>query len=87
MTISQTMQAIKGLQEKENSQLTALQNMANASELSIVIHEKIYQDKRVKTKKYFAQIKGKGTISPVLDYSNLNHFLLGMLNAKKILAF
>lgn len=69
-----------------NTELTALQNMADASELSIVIHEKISNDKRVKVKKYFAHIEGKGTISPVLDYTNLNYFLLGMYNAKKILA-
>lgn len=70
--------------ETSELELNSLQNMADASGLSIVIHEKIIHDKRNKVKKYFANIEGKGTISPVLDYSNLNHFLLGISQAKEL---
>jgi hypothetical protein len=56
------------------TEIQSLQNAAN--NLGIVIHQKQYEDKRQKIKKYFAQI-GVATVSPVLDYENMNHFLLG----------
>jgi hypothetical protein len=62
------------------TELEALQNAANLSGLTI--HEKPFEDKRKTAKKYFAQ-RGTNTVSPVLDYENLNHFLLGWNNALK----
>lgn len=56
------------------TEIQSLQNSAN--NLGIVIHEKQYEDKRQKIKMYFATINGT-TTSPVLDYENMNHFLLG----------
>jgi hypothetical protein len=67
-----------------NTELISLQTMADNLEIGMTIHEKWYQDKRKKVKMYFATIQGHGTISPVLDYSNLTHFLLGMHKAKKL---
>jgi hypothetical protein len=62
------------------TEIQSLQNAAN--DLGIVIHQKQYQDKRQKIKKYFAQI-GVATVSPVLDYENMNRFLLGWRNCLK----
>ena len=62
------------------TEIESLQNAAN--DLGIVIHQKQYEDKRQKIKKYFAVI-GKISISPVLDYGNMNHFLLGWRNCLK----
>ena len=67
-----------------NHELTALQNAADSVQLSgLQVHEKIFEDKR-KSNKYFLQY-GNNTISPVLDYSNLTHFILGIIRAKEIL--
>lgn len=68
------------------NELTSLQNMADTCGLSIVIHKKYNFDKRVKTKKYFAHIEGKGAISPALDYNSLNCFLLGIIKGKDLLS-
>lgn len=62
------------------TEIESLQNAAN--DLGIVIHQKQYEDKRQKIKKYFAQM-GVKTVSPVLDYENMNHFLLGWRNCLK----
>ena len=59
--------------------LDALQNMANVG-CQITIHQNAYDDKRKKKPMFFACI-GKGCISPVLDYPNLTHFLLGFRRA------
>ena len=65
-------------------EIQALQNAADSVQLSgLQVHEKIFEDKR-KSKKYFLQY-GKNTLSPVLDYSNLTHFILGIKRAKEIL--
>lgn len=60
------------------TEFQSLQNAAN--DLNLIIHEKLQDDKRKKVKMYFAQ-NGNKTVSPVLDYDNLNHFLLGWRNA------
>jgi len=62
------------------TEIQSLQNAAN--NLGIVIHQKQYEDKRQKIKMYFAQI-GVATVSPILDYENMNHFLLGWRNCLK----
>ena len=63
------------------NELQALQNMAEG--MNITVHEKHTQDKRKTVKTYFANI-GQETISPVLDYKTLNHFLLGFRKAINI---
>ena len=62
------------------TEIEALQNAGNVS--GLIIHEWIHDDKRKTIKKYFAQ-KGGTTVSPTLDYEQLNHFLLGWNNAVK----
>jgi hypothetical protein len=60
-----------------NTEIQALQNAAN--DLNLTIYEKPTQDKRKTVKMYFAN-RGNETVSPNLDYENLNHFLLGWRN-------
>lgn len=62
------------------TEINALQNAAN--EINLVIVEKYEQDKRKSVKKYFANLGAK-TVSPILNYEQMNHFLLGWINAIK----
>jgi hypothetical protein len=68
------------------SEIEALQNAANATNLKgLVVHEYLHQDKRKSIKKYFVKLANNGTISPILDYEQMNHFLLGMISMNKII--
>ena len=59
-------------------QMEALQNALNSFGLkNVILHEKQYSDKRKKVSKFFLQ-QGAKTISTVLDYNEMNHFILGM---------
>ena len=65
-------------------QMEALQNALQYFGLkNINIHEKQYSDKRKKVSKFFLQ-QGAETISPVLDYNEMNHFILGMGTMQKL---
>ena len=68
------------------TELEALQNAVISTDFTgLSVHEKpFYEDKRKTVKKYFLQID-KVTISPVLDYENMNYFILGFSKANKIL--
>ncbi len=63
------------------TEIQALQNAANL--IGLTIYEKFNQDKRIKVKLYFAQLE-KQTISPALDYDNMNHFLLGFIKCSEL---
>ena len=70
---------------KKMNQLEALINHANSTELEgLKVHDNFSQDKRKTVKKFFLTLHGT-TISPVLNYDNMNHFILGFSKAKKIL--
>ena len=59
-------------------QMEALQNALNSFGFkNVILHEKQYSDKRKKVSKFFLQ-QGAKTISTVLDYNEMNHFILGM---------
>ena len=61
-----------------NTKLEALNNaLSYFGFKNIILHEKQYSDKRKKVSKFFLQ-QGEETISPVLDYNEMNHFILGM---------
>ena len=61
-----------------NTQLEALNNALQYLGLkNINLHEKQYNDKRKKVSKFFLQ-QGVKTISPVLNYKEMNCFILGM---------
>ena len=62
------------------TELKALQNAAN--DLNLTIREFYQQDKRKTINKFYA-CSGNVSISPVLDYDQLNHFLLGYRKAKQ----
>ena len=60
------------------AQLKALNNALNYFGFkNINLHEKQYNDKRKKVSKFFLQ-QGTKTISPVLNYNEMNCFILGM---------
>ena len=65
-------------------QREALENALNSFGLTnLTIYPKLSQDKRLKTPKFFLN-NGFQTISPVLDYENMNYFIMGMGAIKKI---
>ena len=67
-----------------STQLDALNNALNYFGFkNINLHEKQYSDKRKRVSKFFLQ-QGAKTISPVLNYNEMNHFILGM-GAVKVL--
>ena len=66
------------------TQLEALNNALNYFGLkNINLHEKQYNDKRKKVSKFFLQ-QGVKTISPVLNYKEMNCFILGMGAMQKL---
>ena len=65
------------------TELQSLQNHVKSINLEgLEIREWNQQDKRKSIKKYFAIMSGI-TISPTLDYEQMNHFLLGFGRAVK----
>ena len=69
---------------KTISQLEALNNALQYFGFkNVILHEKQYSDKRKKVSKFFLQ-QGSETISPVLDYNEMNHFILGMGTMQKL---
>ena len=75
--------AEKLFDQKIDGNITALQNAANSTGLNITVFEKFQEDKRRKVKKYFLAING-ASFSPVLNYTELNYFIFGMIQAIKI---
>jgi hypothetical protein len=59
----------------------ALQNFA--TNLGMEVRERHTKDARTKTKKYYLVQTDDLCVSPVLDYENLNHFMLGWHNCLK----
>ena len=67
-----------------NTKLEALNNGLSYFGLkNVILHEKQYSDKRKKVSKFFLQ-QGAKTISPELDYNEMNHFILGMGTMQKL---
>ena len=66
------------------TQLEALNNALQYFELkNIILHEKQCSDKRKNVSKFFLQ-QGAKTISPVLNYNEMNKFILGMSAMQKL---
>lgn len=59
----------------------ALQNAANG--IGLTVHEKHTQDKRKTVGRHFLTDQNGTTISPILDYEQMNHFILGWSKALK----
>ena len=69
---------------KAQQQREALENALNSFGLNnLTIYPKISVDKREKKPKFFLN-NGFKTISPILDYENMNYFIMGMGAIKKI---
>ena len=65
-------------------QREALENALNSFGLTnLTVYPKISEDKREKKPKFFLNY-GFQTISPVLDYGNMNSFIMGMGAYKRI---
>ena len=65
-------------------QLDALNNsLSYFGFKNINLHEKQYSDKRKKVSKFFLR-QGAKTISPVLNYNEMNNFILGMGTMQKL---
>lgn len=66
-------------------EIEALQNAVNSAKTEgLEIYEYIFNDKRKTTKHFYLTLNG-ATISPRLDYENMNHFILGFKTAKKFI--
>ena len=67
-----------------STQLEALNNSLSYFGLKkINLYEKQYSDKRKKVSKFFLQ-DGSKTISPALNYNEMNNFILGMATMQKL---
>lgn len=76
------------MNQKTISEFEALQNAVKYLQLSkfnLSLHVKEFEDKRKTTKLFFLQNDKTGeSISPVLDYENMNHFILGLSRGIKL---
>lgn len=63
------------------TELAALLNAADPLGLTVVEYQQ--HDNRKTVKKYYLSLHGV-SVSPVLDYEQLNYFLLGMHRGKEI---
>ena len=61
------------------TEIQALQNAAD--HVGLIVHAQYSEDRR-KKQRYFCTLKGT-SISPKLDYNDLNHFILGYIKAKQ----
>ena len=65
------------------TEIEALQNAANSCNIeALKVNTKYFEDKRKSIQKYFLTINGV-SISPILDYEQMNHFILGFSKAMK----
>jgi hypothetical protein len=67
--------------KRKMDEIQALQNFAD--KLNMKVRNQFVDDKRRTIKKYFLVRADGLCISPVLDYENLNHFMLGWNNCLK----
>ncbi len=63
---------------KTEEEITALNNLLGHFKLPFVIVNKYFNNKRIKTKFYLVMGADTKVSSPVLDYNQMNHFILGM---------
>jgi len=71
----------------KNNELQALQNAADTCNLKLTVCENVsYDDKRKTVKRYFLRHSNGPSISPSgLTYDQMNHYLLGILQFKRLL--
>lgn len=66
------------------TEISALENAVRSVGINgLAVHEKYQEDKRKTAKMYFLTYNGT-SISPVLDYENMNHFILGLSRGLKL---
>ena len=67
------------------NELQALKNAA--ANVNLFVFEAPQTDRRIKERKYFLTTAELKTVSPVLNYDRLNHFIFGFIEAYKLLNF
>jgi len=67
------------------NELQALKNAA--ANVNLFVFEAPQTDRRIKERKYFLTTAELKTVSPVLNYDRLNHFIFGFIEASKLLNF
>ena len=68
-----------------NTQLEALNNAVVSMNLEgLEVLQYIQHDNRKKIGKFFLRLNGT-SISPILNYNEMNHFILGMSTMQKII--
>ena len=66
------------------TQLEALNNAVVSMNLEgLEVRQYIQHDNRKKIGKFFLRLNGN-SISPILNYDNMNHFILGMMKMQKL---
>ena len=67
-----------------NAQLEALNNAVVSMNLEgLEVRQYVQHDNRKKIGKFFLRLNGN-LISPILNYDNMNHFILGMDTMQKL---
>lgn len=64
------------------TQIESLQNAASNID-GLRVYKKQQEDKRKKIDRFFLSLNG-ATISPCLDFTHMNAFILGMIKAHKL---
>ena len=65
--------------------MTELEALTNATHgTGLTVHEKYSPDKRRRTKLYYVT-RNETCISPVIDYDQMNHFILGYRKALQLI--
>ena len=66
------------------AQLDALNNAVVSMNLEgLEVRQYIQHDNRKKIGKFFLRLNGT-SISPILNYDNMNHFILGMMKMQRL---
>ena len=67
-----------------NTQLEALNNAVVSMNLEgLEVRQYIQHDNRKKIGKFFLRLNGT-SISPILNYNEMNHFILGMMKMQRL---
>lgn len=70
--------------DKSQNELESLNNaVVNMNLEGLEVLQYIQHDDRKKIGKFFLRLNGT-SISPILNYDNMNHFILGMTKMKKV---
>lgn len=72
------------MQPTTENQKQALQNALNNFNISFNLHVKISEDRRKADRFFLMDHTNRESVSPVLDYNQMNHFILGVSEGIKL---